>query len=306
MRLFYFYILTIFCFSFAAFSVAGCRNDSAPPIAVSASEREATDDLGRTIKIPAKIERIVSLTPNLTENVFAVGAGEKLVGATSYCDYPAEVAKIQKIGDTVNPNLEAIVAQKPQLVLVTTASQIESFTKRMEERGVPVFVTNPKNLSDVLRNLRQIGDLLGTQEKAEKLVGDLQNRISNVENKIKSENPLRVFVQISPEPFTVGRDSFVTDLVRRAGGLSVTGNIPEAYPRISKETALASQPEAIILSSGGAMGEGNGAPAEIFRESPAVKNGKVFKVNGDFLARPGPRLINGLEEMAKALHPQVF
>lgn len=304
LRLFYFYILTALCFS-VVFTFAGCRNDAAQ-IGVSANEREAIDDLGRKIKIPAKIERVVSLAPNLTENVFAVGAGEKLVGVTSYCDYPAEAAKIQKIGDTVNPNLEAIVAQKPQLVLVTTASQIESFTKRMEERGIPVFVTNPKNLTDVLRNLRQIGDLLGTRETAEKLVADLQNRISSVENKIKTENPVRVFVQISPEPFTVGRDSFVTDLVQRAGGVSVTKNIPEAYPRISKETALASQPEAIFLSSGGAMGEGNGAPAEIFRESPAVKSGKVFKVNGDFLARPGPRLVNGLEEMAKALHPEMF
>jgi iron complex transport system substrate-binding protein len=117
---------------------------------------------------------------------------------------------------------------------------------------------------------------------------------------------VRFFVHISPEPLTIGRDSFVTDLIARAGGESVTKNVAESYPRISKETALASQPEAIILSSGDAMSEGNSQPSEIFKESPAVKNNKVFKINGDLLARPGARLVDGLEEIARALHPQVF
>jgi iron complex transport system substrate-binding protein len=297
---------TIFVSLVAFFSFAACHNNSVQNTTALPNEREVTDDLGRKIKVAQKIERVVSLAPSLTENVFAIGAGDKLVGVTSYCDYPTEAAKIAKIGDTITPNLEAIVARKPQLVLVTTASQIESFTSRMQERGIPVFVTNPKSLDDVLRNLRQLGDLLGNGEQAEELVSALQNRISSVENRIKNEKPVRVFVQLSPEPFTVGRDSFVTNLVARAGGDSVTKDVPEAYPRISKETALASQPEAIILSAGGAMGEGNSEPAEIFKESPAVKNRRIYKINSDLLARPGARLVDGLEEMAKALHPQTF
>jgi len=284
---------------------AACRSDSAHTVSTQ-TVRETIDDLGRKIKVPAKIERVVSLAPSLTENVFAVGAGEKLVGVTSYCDYPAEAQKIPKIGDTINPNLETIIAQKPQLVLVTTASQIESFTGRMEDRGIAVFVTNPKSLEDVLRNLRQIGELLGTAEKSEQLVRNLEQRVSDIKNRVKNEKTVRVFVQISPEPFTIGRHSFVTDLIARAGGESVTKNVAESYPRISKETALASQPEAVILSSGDAMSEGNSRPAEIFKESPAVKNGKVFKINGDLIARPGARLVDGLEEIARALHPQVF
>ncbi|MDQ4120160.1 MAG: cobalamin-binding protein [Acidobacteriota bacterium] len=295
----------IFVLLAAVLPSAACHSKLAHP-ASNPTAREATDDLGRKIKIPARIERVVSLAPSLTENVFAVGGGEKLVGVTSYCDYPAEAQKIAKIGDTINPNLEAIVAQKPQLVLVTTASQIESFTQRMEDRGIAVFVTNPKNLEDVLRNLRQFGEFLETTEKAEQLVRNLQKRISDIENRVKNENTIRTFIQISPEPFTVGRDSFVTDLIRRAGGESVTKDVAESYPRISKETALASQPEAIILSAGGAMGEGNNEPADIFKESPAVKNNRVYKINGDFLARPGTRLVDGLEEIARALHPQVF
>lgn len=299
-------IFFIILVSLAAFlPSSACRSESANRFS-TITAREIIDDLGRRIKLPARIDRVVSLAPSLTENVFAVGAGDKLVGVTSYCDYPAEANKVAKVGDTVNPNLETIVAQKPQLVLVTTASQIESFTQKMEDRGIAVFVTNPKNLEDVLRNLRQLGELLGTQEQAEKVVANLQNRISAIESRVKNEKAVRVFVQISPEPFTVGRDSFVTDLVRRAGGESVTKDVAESYPRISKETALASQPEAIILSAGGAMGEGNNEPSEIFQASPAVKSNRVYKINGDFLARPGARLVNGLEEIARALHPQVF
>lgn len=299
-------IFLIILVLFAAASLSGaCRSESAHTVSTQTT-REIIDDLGRKIKVPAKIERVVSLAPSLTENVFAVGAGDKLVGVTSYCDYPAEAQKIAKIGDTINPNLETIIAQKPQLVLVTTASQIESFFGRVEDRGIAVFVTNPQSLEDVLRNLRQIGELLGTTEKSEQLARNLEQRISDIENRVKNEKPVRVFVQISPEPFTIGRDSFVTDLVARAGGDSVTKIVAESYPRISKETALASQPEAIILSAGGAMGEGNNEPSEIFKESPAVKNKRVYKINGDFLARPGARLVDGLEEIARALHPQVF
>jgi iron complex transport system substrate-binding protein len=285
-----------------------CLNSSAPTqTAPATAAREVTDDLGRRVKVPEKIERVVSLAPNLTENVFAVGAGERLVGVTTYCNFPAEAQKISKVGDTINPNLETILALKPQLVLVSTASQIESFTRQMEERGIAVFVLNPKDFEGVLQNLRLLGDLLGTQSNAEKLVSDLQARVSLVENKISGEKPVRVFVQISREPlYTIGRASFLTDLIKRAGGESITSEVPEAYPKISKEMVLASQPEAVILSADDAMGEGNSTAADVLRDSPAVKDNRVYKINGDLLTRPSPRLVDGLEEIARALHPQVF
>src|SRR6476660_962053 len=115
--------------------------------------RDIEDDLGRKIKIPEQVERVVSLAPNLTENIFAIGAGDRLVGVTTFCNYPEEAQKIQKVGDTMNPNMETIIALKPQIVFVSTASQIETFTKTLEANNITVFVTNPKDLNGVLTNL---------------------------------------------------------------------------------------------------------------------------------------------------------
>jgi len=191
--------------------------------------REISDDLGRKIRIPEKIERAVSLAPNLTESIFAVGAGDKLVGVTSFCNYPADAEKIQKVGDTISPNMETIIALKPNIVFVSTASQIETFTKTLENQNIAVYVTNPKNLDGVLSNLKQLGDILGTSAKAENLISDLQKRITAVENKVKGKSQTKVFVQISKEPlFTIGKESFLTEIIERAGGVSVTKNVETA------------------------------------------------------------------------------
>ncbi|HSK73915.1 MAG TPA: helical backbone metal receptor, partial [Pyrinomonadaceae bacterium] len=231
------------------------------------------------------------------------GAGGKLVGVTSFCNYPAAAREITKIGDTMNPNLEAIIAQKPQVVFVSTDSQIENFTRRMQEQNIAVFVTDAKNLEGVLQNIKQIGDVLGTTEQAEKLIADLQERIGEIESKVKDKKPPKVFVQISNSPiYTIGKDSFITDLVHRAGGVSLTENIPTAYPNLSKETALAFEPEAIILSES----PDNQEPNEAFKNSPAVKNKRVYKINADLLSRPSPRIVDALEEMARALHAESF
>jgi len=295
-----FKFLAVFLFFLLIF--AGCKSAPVGNLQTAVT-REVTDDLGRKVKIPVKIERAVSLAPNLTENIFAVGADEKLVGVTTYCDYPAEARKIAKIGDTINPNLENIIALKPQIVFVSTASQIESLTERLERQNIAVFVTNPQDVDGVYRSLYQIGDVLGENERANLLVAELKKRVADVQMRTATADNVKVFVQISKEPlFTVGKTSFITDLINRAGGASVTSDIHEAYPKFSKETALALQPEAIILSES----EDNLAPNDVFKDSPAVKNGKVFKINADFLSRPGPRMINGLERIARVLHPESF
>jgi iron complex transport system substrate-binding protein len=288
-----------FCFALCAiFLSANCRNEK-PLVQTDAPTRVVTDDLGRTIKIPQNIERAVSLAPNLTENIFAVGAGNKLVGVTSFCDYPAEAQNIAKIGDTINPNMETIIALKPQIVFVSTASQIETFTKTLEGQNITVFVTNPNDFAGVLRNLRQLGEVLGTQANAEKLIADLQRRVKAVEEKIKDQPKTKVFVQISKEPlFTVGKDSFITEIIERAGGESATKDVATAYPKLSKETALALNPGAIILSES----PDNLEPNEVFINSGAVKNNRVFRVSAAWLARPGPRIVDALEQMAKDLH----
>lgn len=253
------------------------------------------------------VTRIVSLAPNLTEIVFAVGAGNKLVGRTSYCDYPPEAKAVAEVGDTLHPSLERIIALKPQVVLVSTASQLEVFTQQLQNQNIRVVVTDPHDLEGVFRSIQQIGEMTGQKTQADNLVAKLRERANAVEQAVKDKEPVRVFYQVSAEPlYTAGHDAFVTDLLRRAGAASVTADVPGAWPKYSNESALAAKPEAIILPTGGSMGSVNSDVTEALRQSPAVVQGHVYKINDDYLTRPGPRAIDGLEAMARALHPDAF
>lgn len=289
------FALSLFVFIFA---LTNCKNENQAN-QTNSSVREVTDDLGRTVRLPQKIERAVSLAPNLTENIFAVGAGDKLVGVTTFCNYPPQAEKIQKVSDTQTPNMETIIALKPDVVFVSTASQLENFTRILDRQNIAVYVTNPKTLEDVFKNLKTFGDLFGTSERAEKLVEDLQKRVAAVDEKVKGKQAVKVFVQIDKNSlYTVGKESFITNLIERAGGESLTKTVATAYPKISKETALALDPGAIILSES----PNNLEPNEVFKNSNAVKNGKVFKINADIISRPSPRLVDALEQIAKDLH----
>lgn len=269
--------------------------------------RQVTDEAGRTVRVPAKIDRLISLAPNLTEIVFAIDAGDRLVGNTTYCDYPPQAKTVPKVGDTLQPNLERILALRPQLILISTSSQLEAFTKQLQGHQIPVYVTDPHDLDGVFRSIENLGQLLNRREQAEQLLTKLRSRSAVVEQSVKDRKPVRVFYQLSAEPlYTAGRDAFVTDLIKRAGGVSATADVPEAWPRYSEESAVAARPEAIVLPTGGSMGQANADVAAGLKKSPAVMNGKVFKIDGDFLVRPGPRAVDGLEALARSLHPDAF
>jgi iron complex transport system substrate-binding protein len=278
---------------------AGCRS-SVQSNASTAQKRQVTDDLGRTVTIPAQIKRVVSLAPNLTENIFAIGAGDRLVGVTTFCNYPEQAKSIAKIGDTMNPNIETIVALKPDVVFVSTASQIEAFMKTLEQNGIAVYVSDPKSLETLYHGLVQLGYIFDLSDNAQSLVSQLKQRESNVRSICKRDerDRVRVFVQISKEPlFTIGKGALLNDVVHTAGGRSVTESVESAYPKLSKETALSLDPEVIVLSES----EDNLEPNEVFGASQAVRNGRVYKINADLLSRPGPRLVDVLEMMADYL-----
>jgi iron complex transport system substrate-binding protein len=279
--------------------------------------RVVTDDLGREVTVPVRITRVISLAPSVTENIFAVGAGDRLVGVTTFCNYPEEAKAIAKVGDTLTPNMETIIALKPDVVFVSTASQIENFMKTLEANGIAIYVTNPTSLQGVFENLKQLGIIFDTENASSVLVKSLEDRewaVRQACNTVPVPDEtwaeykgkvqiVSVFLQISKEPlFTIGKTAFLNDLLERGGGQSVTANIPTAYPKLSKETASALNPEVIILSDS----EDNKEPNDAFKNSPAVKNGRVYKVNADILSRPGPRLVDALEQIAKDLHPEKF
>jgi iron complex transport system substrate-binding protein len=293
---------TLTWFVFAALLCGGC--DTKPKIpSLNNGYQVVTDDLGREVRLPKLVKRAVSLAPNITEMVFAIGAGDKLVGDTTYCDYPEEAKVIQKVGDTLNPNIETIVALKPDVVLVSSASQLETFTKVLEQNEIAVYVTNPTSLNDVMNDLLRFGLLFGMTDKTRKLVIEIDRRQAAVSRAVSEAEKVNVFVQISREPlFTVGRQSFLRDMIDRAGAKLTTDSVDGGYPRLSKEAASALNPEAIILSDS----PDNQEPNEVFRNSPAVKNGRVYRINADIISRPGPRLVDALEQIAKDLHPEKF
>jgi len=236
-----------------------------------------------------------------------VGAGDRLVGNTEYCDYPAEAKSVAKIGDTMHPSVERIIALKPQIVLVSTASQLEAFTKQLDQQRIAVYITNPRSLEEIFHSITVLGDMFGHSEQAAMVAASLRKRAEAVKAKISRIKPVSVFYQVAGEPlYTIGREAYLTDLVRRAGGVSVTADVPGAFPRYSDEAALAARPEAIILPTGGSMGTANSTVAVALRNSPAALNNRVYKINDDHLSRPGPRLVDGLEEMAGALHPEAL
>lgn len=294
----------------AGFGCAGAASENAATNSAGQAASPAVtgprtmmDDLGRNIEIRGEVRRVVSLAPSVTELVFAAGGGDRLVGVTSYCDFPDAAKGIAKIGDSMNPNMEAIVALKPDIVLVSTASQVEAFTKTLEQNGILFYVTNPTTLDGVLYNIRQIADILGTTDKAEPVIESLRERIGKVWTKTRPAEKVRVFVQISREPlFTIGKDSFLNEPLVKAGAVSATADVETAFPRLSKESALALSPAVIILSDS----EDNREPNEVFKNSPAVKNGRVFRIDADLISRPGPRLVDALEKLSAMLHPELF
>lgn len=291
-------------------ALVGCRS-TVPSVQNSESgkaieTRQVTDDLGRTITVPVKISRVVSLAPSATEMVFAVGAGDRVVGVTTFCNYPEQAKEIAKVGDTMKPNMESIIALKPDIVLVSTASQIEAFTRTLAENGIAVFVMNPVGIKDLYKNMDDLGEMFSTKDLSNSIVAVLRARENAVRDKCDvagAVGRIPVFVQISKEPlFTVGGSSLITEIIEGSGGHLLTSGITEAYPKLSKETATAYNPDAIILSES----DDNKEPNEVFKNSPAVKNGRVLKVNADLLSRPGPRLIDAMEQIAKFLHPEKF
>jgi iron complex transport system substrate-binding protein len=261
------------------------------------ASREFTDEIGRSIKVPPDPARIVSLAPSITETLFALGLGERVVGVTSYCDYPDEARTKQSVGDTLRPSIEKIIALKPDLVIVSTASQLEQAVRRLDEIGIPAYVSTPRDLDSALNSIDRIGEIAGISDRAHSLTAELRRRIEAVRLRVASRSRPRVFFILGSEPLiTAGGASFINDLIERAGGRSIAADEKTEYPQFSLETAVARQPEVIFLQAG----EGE-LPARL-KQTPAAMGGRVYRLDDALLLRPGPRIVDGLEQIAEKIH----
>lgn len=287
-------------------SVMACRE----PASLTSPEttRVVMDELGRRVEVSAHPRRIVSLAPSVTEMLFALGLGDRVVGVTTLCDYPPEATAKEKVGDVIAPSLERIVALAPDLVIVSTATQLEMFATRLVEVGIPLYVVKANRLEDVLETLRHLGNVTGERERAEALVGSLQARIERVVERTRHLPRPRVLLVIQRDPLIVaGRGAFLTDLVEKAGGHSITADAEREWTLYSIESVLARAPEVLVLPSreGGSRRLAD-LPWPALASTPALRNRRVYAINADLLMRPGPRLVEGLEELARVLHPEVF
>ncbi len=263
------------------------------------------DGLVREIRIQALPKRIISLAPSITEMLFALGLGERIVGVTSYCDFPVEAKRIEKVGDTLNPNLERLIALKPDLVVITTASQLERLSEQLSRQGIHVYVVNPQTVREVALSIFGLGMATGTSAQGKKIQDDMLQRIASVEARVESLPKPKVLYVLQAAPLiTAGQKTFITDLIRLAGGQSITGDEPMDYPQLSRETAIARAPEVIVApASHGTELVKEEASRKDLAATPALKMNRIVRVNPDWVDRPGPRIVDGLEQLAEGLHP---
>ena len=290
--------------------LTACAPQAVPTKA--ATPMSFTDGLGRKINLEQAPQRIVSLAPSNTEILFAIGAGSQVVGRDTLSDFPQEAKKLTDIGSTFDAlNTEKIVSLKPDLVLAAEINTPEQ-VKQLESLGLTVYyLKNPSTLEEMYKNLEIVGQMTGHKEEAATLTESLKKRVAAVDEKIApiSSRP-NVFYELDAtdpaKPFTAGKGTFITQLIERAGGHNIAADL-DGYPQMSLEQVVAANPAFIILGDAR-----YGVTPESIAKRPgwsdlsAVKNGKVLPFNDDLVSRPGPRLVDALEELAKLLRPELF
>lgn len=287
--------------------LSACAPQATPTAALT-----FTDGLSREVTLNGLPQRIVSLAPSNTEILFAIGAGDQVVGRDQLSDFPEEAKNVTDIGSTFDAlNTELIISLKPDLVLAAEINTPEQ-VKQLEDLGLTVYyLKNPTTLEEMYGNLELVAQMTGHREEAATLIESLKERVAAVDEKIApiSSRP-GVFYEMDgtdpAKPYTAGKGTFITQLIERAGGQNIAADL-EGYPQLSLEQVVAADPAFIILGDAR-----YGVTPESIAERPgwdnlsAVKNGQVVPFNDDLVSRPGPRLVDALEELAKLLRPELF
>lgn len=271
--------------------------------AVGSFPVQIVDDAGRLVRIDRPPKRVISLAPSNTELLFAIGAGGRMVGVTRYCNYPPAAAQIARVGD-VNLNFEEIVGLHPDLVVTVGSMQGDSID-RLEQLGCKVIVLEARKVADVPRHLRLLGRAMGLRVQAETQAQSFEKRIGSVaaRTKLASVRP-RVFVEIWNQPLiSVGPGTYLDELIHMAGGVSISSDAKTQWPQFSEELVIQRNPEVIILTC---FNRAEAMKRESWKSLSAMKTGRVYEVNPDIYVRPTPRLADGLEQLARWLHPEIY
>jgi iron complex transport system substrate-binding protein len=267
------------------------------------------DEVGREVTFPFPPKRIVSLAPNITEILFSLGLDEEIVGVSIHCNFPEKAKTKVRVGSYISLDFEKITSLKPDLIIATGAGNTREMVDRLEKLGFQTYAIYPKNFNDILKSIGHIGEVVNREKEARGIIEGLRKRSQRVIELTKGLPRPKVFIQIGDAPIvTVGKGSFADDLIRLAGGENIAGKEKEVYPRFGMEEILKRSPEVIVISSMNPKGDYQKILEQWTRWKtiPAVKNGRIHLIDSDLLDRPSPRIIDGLEELARVLHPEKF
>ncbi len=276
--------------------------------AVSPAGKTVSDQLGRSVHVTDNPRRIISFAPNITEIVFALNQGHRLVGTTQFSDYPEEAKALPIVGSYVNLNVEKIVALKPDLCIATKDGNPIDAVRFLESLKIPVYAVDPRDLDTVIKTITEIGVLLDAKIEAKRLVNDMNRRIERVKSRVSllSRRP-KVFYQIGISPIvSAGTNTCIDGLIQMAGGENLAKG-PAAYPRFSHEQVLTLSPEVLIITSmaRGEVFERVKAQWRQWPDMPAAKNNRIFLLDSALLDRPSPRMVEGLELLLNVIHPEL-
>ncbi|MGD0552354.1 MAG: cobalamin-binding protein [Sedimentisphaerales bacterium] len=260
----------------------------------------------------SEIQRIVSLSPNLTEIVFALGLGDRVVGVSNNCDWPVEAKQKPKMGTFWQPNTEAIIAAKPDLVVCESFLQHKEVAETLKRVGLPVVSLHAESIEELYNAITQIGSAAGCSDKAEPLAAKIKSELNQIRIKASSAKKVKVLWVMETEKLRVaGIKTFINEIIELAGGQNVIAPTGDQYPSVGTETILTSGAEVIIQSAMGTEDITKQQEAadkfwNRFANLPAVKDKKVYVIEADTVLRLGPRLPDGAMAVAKLLHPELF
>lgn len=267
--------------------------------------REVTDQAGRRVDVPANPQRVISLAPNITEIIYALGLSDRLVGDTDYCDYPPEARLKPHVGAMVNPSLESIVALKPDLVFGTADANRRETADQLAHLGIPLYGLAAHTFDDAMQSIEDVGDVLGQGPKARSLVDGLRKRAKAVEQRTEGQPRPKVLFVVWYRPLiTAGSETFLSDVIRRAGGIPFSEGLRGEWPRLSLEEVLRRDPDVILFPKTESFSPGLDEFTHLagWRELRAVKQRHMYLVP-ETIMRPCPRLVDALEDLAGILHP---
>ena len=272
--------------------------------------REVVDETGRTVRIAQPVRRIVSLAPNITETLYALGLQDLLAGDTDYCDYPAAAKLKPKVGGAINPSLESIVNLHPDLVLVTKSLNRLETVRSLDHLGIPSYATDPHTVQDIISSMERLAEMLGAQQTGATLGQEMERQLAQIEQRIAPMPTARVLFVVWREPLiSVGTGTFIADALRVAGAKSIVDST-QSWPQVNLEEVVRQQPDFLVFAEShppSSTPESLDVLADLpgWRILTAVQN-RRYAIVSDAVDRPSPSIVSAIENLARQLHPEAF